>query len=338
MVSFSARWEKYLQMLLRKAEEQEKEDRENPENRTKPKPAPEKEAPWTDPILLEKSCCWTKAGKIHHLSQVLDELGFTRRVVLVVFLPMTVVHLGPTHILWQVLLQKNDANTRWFDWEGPGCFHVLILLAIPHPTACQRWWTTTFTKSVGQILRQLDEGSEKRSLENFVETKVPGTGGGWRCSDGRMKMNDCPGVRPSLYLSQKNLEVSGPAGLAKKKVGIRGRWRVGTASFFWCKHLNQMTICSVFGWAISVGSVWLWWEFLWIFWRDSISSLLAKNLILESLNPYQWFTFMPKKYSAWTMVGYLASPFGWKKPQRFHPMATSRRLRPLWWSCRPVWC
>lgn len=84
MVSFSARWEKYLQMLLRKAEEQEKEDRENPENRTKPKPAPEKEAPWTDPILLEKSCCWTKAGKIHHLSQVLDELGFTRRVVLVV--------------------------------------------------------------------------------------------------------------------------------------------------------------------------------------------------------------------------------------------------------------
>ena len=32
-------------MLLRKAEEQEKEDRENPENRTKPKPAPEKEAP-----------------------------------------------------------------------------------------------------------------------------------------------------------------------------------------------------------------------------------------------------------------------------------------------------
>mmetsp|Transcript_38984 Transcript_38984/g.72547 ORF Transcript_38984/g.72547 Transcript_38984/m.72547 type:complete len:105 (-) Transcript_38984:25-339(-) len=46
------RWEKYLQMLQRKSEEQAKEDREHPENRTKPKPAPEKE--------------------------VLDELGFTR--------------------------------------------------------------------------------------------------------------------------------------------------------------------------------------------------------------------------------------------------------------------
>lgn len=240
-------------MLLRKAEEQEKEDRENPENRTKPKPAPEKEAP-EGPIVL---------------IQLLDQLDVSPGCRFSMSLALRggwfwwcfcqwLVHLGPTHILWQVLLQKNDANTRWFDWEGPGCFHVLILLAIPHPTACQRWWTTTFTKSVGQILRQLDEGSEKRSLENFVETKVPGTGGGWRCSDGRMKMNDCPGVRPSLYLSQKNLEVSGPAGLAKKKVGIRGRWRVGTASFFWCKHLNQMTICSVFGWAISVGSVWLW--------------------------------------------------------------------------------
>ncbi|CAK9054393.1 DNA-directed RNA polymerase subunit 10-like protein (ABC10) (DNA-directed RNA polymerase III subunit L) (DNA-directed RNA polymerases I [Durusdinium trenchii] len=46
------RWEKYLQMLLRKAEEQEKQDQEHPEDKTKPKPAPEKE--------------------------VLDELGFTR--------------------------------------------------------------------------------------------------------------------------------------------------------------------------------------------------------------------------------------------------------------------
>eukprot|EP00913_Durusdinium_trenchii_P027651 g25932.t1 len=37
------RWEKYLQMLLRKAEEQEKQDQEHPEDKTKPKPAPEKE-------------------------------------------------------------------------------------------------------------------------------------------------------------------------------------------------------------------------------------------------------------------------------------------------------
>ena len=70
---------------------------------------------------------------------------------------------------------------------------------------------------MGQILRQLDEGSEKRSLENFVETKVPGTGGGRRCSDGRMKMNDCPGVRPSLYLSQKIWRFRVLPGLAKKK-------------------------------------------------------------------------------------------------------------------------
>ncbi|CAE7729409.1 NRPB10L, partial [Symbiodinium pilosum] len=46
------RWEKYLQMLQRKSEEQEIQDRDDPENRSRPKTAPEKE--------------------------VLDELGFTR--------------------------------------------------------------------------------------------------------------------------------------------------------------------------------------------------------------------------------------------------------------------
>jgi len=47
-----------------------------------------------------------------------------------------------------------------------------------------------------------------------------------------MKMNDCPGVRPSLYLSQKNLEVSGPAGLAKKKLESVGGEGLVLQAFF----------------------------------------------------------------------------------------------------------
>ena len=139
---------------------------------------------------------------------------------------------------------------------------------------------------MGQILRQLDEGSEKRSLENFVETKVPGTGGGRRCSDGRMKMNDCPGVRPSLYLSQKNLEVSGPAGLAKKKGG--NPWEVKS---WYCKlflmqtleaddHLQRFWLSYQRGKCLTLMGISV--DFLE---RFNVI-LLAKHLILESLSPY----------------------------------------------------
>lgn len=247
MVSFSARWEKYLQMLLRKAEEQEKEDRENPENRTKPKPAPEKEAPEApcalfslhgslDPRRFSMSLA-LRGGWQGGVKQWLVHLFYTfgryccRRMML-------------THV---DLIEKDRlAFIFRFYWQFLTQLHVKGD-ELQH---LRKAWV----RSLGNWMREANSEVWRTSLKPRYQAQEEDDDAvmeGWTW--GRW-------VRPPLYLSQKSGGF-GSCGSCQKRRGKSVKGEELVLKAISCKHLNQMTNLQRFWLSYQRGKCLFWWDF-----------------------------------------------------------------------------